>query len=148
MWGELDSKNSKLNSIKMKITDIINKNFLFSDMSIGNSKTFLIILIAFFVLIVAGILTGMAKKMHRPLKSRFFNFFLTIGITGVILMFFRFESIPYIGSRFVLILWGLVALVWYFDIFFYSIFKMPKELKKVKSDEIYKKYLPKKRSNK
>ena len=147
MLVDYNSLNEKTKNT-MKIADLINKNFLFTDLSIGNSKTFFIILIAFVVLIIAGILTKMAKKMHKPLKSRFFNFFLTIGITGVVLMFFRFESIAYIGSRFILILWGLVAIIWYLDIFVYSLFKMPKELKRVKSDEIYKKYLPKKKKEK
>ncbi|PIP50936.1 hypothetical protein COX11_01390 [Candidatus Berkelbacteria bacterium CG23_combo_of_CG06-09_8_20_14_all_41_73] len=80
-----------------------------------------------------------------PLKSRLFNFFLTIGILGVLFSFFRYESIPYIGVRFVMLLLLTFTIIWYLAITLYSITKMPKEVRLKKAQEKYLQYLPKKK---
>jgi ABC-type anion transport system duplicated permease subunit len=83
--------------------------------------------------------------MHKPLRARFYSLSLTVGILGVLVSMFRYESIAYIGSRLAMILVLLTAFVWYISIAIYGLIKMPKEMRIQKNHERYLKYLPKKR---
>jgi len=104
---------------------------------------FLLVLAIFVLFIIIATLLAYNKKIHPPLRAKFFNFLLTIGIIGVFVSLFRWESIPYIGSRFVMLLLLIIAIIWYCLIAIYSISKMPKEVRLRKNQERYVQYLPK-----
>lgn len=120
--------------------------YLFATVAPTNKITFFVLLGAFVVFIVLAYLTSISKKMHKQLKAWVFNYFLTLGVAGVIVSFFRSQSIPYVGSRLAMLIIILIAIIWYFAIVFYTLFKMPSEVKMTKNEEIYQKYLPKKKN--
>lgn len=72
-----------------------------------------------------------------------FNFFLTIGILGIFILFFQYEMIPYVGYRVMMLALVAVAVIWYFVITIYSLTKMPREIRIIKNHERYIQYLPK-----
>ncbi|TSC94600.1 MAG: hypothetical protein Athens101428_230 [Candidatus Berkelbacteria bacterium Athens1014_28] len=119
--------------------------YLFSTLPPTNLRMFWLILAIFATFILLAILLSLFSKIHKPLKARFFNFFLTIGTCGLIASFFRYQSFSYVGSRFAMLLVIVFAALWYAKIVFYSIFQMPKELKVVNNEKKYKKYLPKRK---
>ena len=107
---------------------------------------FLVILGAFVLMIIVATVLAYSKKIHPPLRSRFFNFLLTIGIIGLVFSFFRWESIAFVGTRFAMAFLIASAIVWYLTIAYYTIFKMPKEIKIIKANARYAQYLPKKKN--
>lgn len=117
--------------------------YLFSTQVPTNNTMFLVLLGVFVLFIIIATLLAYNKRIHPPLRANFFNFFLTIGIIGVFVSLFRWESIPYIGSRFVMLLLIISAIIWYCLIAVYSVTKMPKEIKLRKNQQRYAEYLPK-----
>ena len=119
--------------------------YLFSTAAPTNKTLFLILLGVYVLLIIVAILLSYNKSIHKPLRARFYSLSLTIGIVGVLVSMFRYESIAYIGSRFAMISVLLVAFIWYVSIAIYGVTKMPREMRTQKNHERYLKYLPKKR---
>ncbi|MCX6812022.1 MAG: hypothetical protein NTW79_00140 [Candidatus Berkelbacteria bacterium] len=128
--------------------NFLTTEYLFSAVRPADPKRFLIELGIFAIIIIIAIILGFNKKIHRGLKNRLYNFLLTIGILGVIILWFRWESINYLGNRFVEILLLLTIVIWYFAITAYAVFKMPREVRLRKSEDRYRYYLPKKKLNK
>ncbi len=90
--------------------------------------------------------THPARSVTR-LRAHLFNNLITSGILGLAYAFMRFEGIPNLSARIVvvgilslLIIWGVIALV----IGWYSI---PKELHQLKNEELLRAYLPKQKSH-
>jgi len=128
--------------------DFFTTSYLLSASAPTNMKLFYLIAGVFLLFILVGSLLPLYKSLHKGLKSRLFNYFLTFGIVGLILLFFQWQSIPYIGIRAILVTFLLLMLVWYFVIVFYILTKMQKEVRLAKNNERYIKYLPKKKSRK
>jgi hypothetical protein len=82
------------------------------------------------------------KSATKRVKSSFFSLFLSMGIIGLSLIFFRWQMIPYLGSRLVLVLLFIVFIIWSVFIFWYWLMILPKEMAKVKEQERFEKYLP------
>lgn len=122
--------------------------YLFSTQAPTNKTSFLVLLGLYVLFIIVATLLAYNRKIHPPLRAKFFNFFLTIGIIGVFISLFRWESISYIGSRFVMLLLLIVAIIWYCLIAIYSITKMPREIKLRKNQDRYAQYLPKTKKKK
>ena len=118
-------------------------DYLFATTTPTDKLRFLTVVGIFFLFIIVAILLAYNKKIHPQLRARLFNFFLTIGILGIVAAFFRYESIPYVGTRLVMLLVIMAAFVWYLFITIYSITKMPKEVRLRKNQERYVQYLPK-----
>jgi uncharacterized membrane protein YdcZ (DUF606 family) len=130
------------------IKDFLTKEYLFSAEAPANQQLFLITVGIFLFFIVISIFLSYSKKIHKGLKNRLFNFLLTTGLLGLMISFLRFESVAYIGTRFVMIIFLSISIIWYFSVTSYSIFKMPKEINLIKNHQRYTQYLPKKKSGK
>ena len=125
--------------------DFFTTKYLFSINQPANMEWFLILLGVYVVFIIISILLGYNQTIHKGLRARLFNFFLTIGILGVVISFFRYESTPYVGTRIAMLLLLLATLIWYFVITIYSVTKMRHEVRAIKNHERYIQYLPKKK---
>ena len=121
--------------------------YLFSTTAPSNMSQFFLIFGIFVLLTAIGTILIYNRKIHKPLKARLTNFFLTIGIVGLLISFFRYESIPYIGSRFMILVLITAAILWYLVITIYSVSKMPKEIRIKKSEDRYIQYLPRKKKH-
>jgi len=84
------------------------------------------------------------KSLTRKVKSGFFSLLLTVGIIGLSLIFFRFEEIPYLGSRLMLILLFFIIICWAAFIIWYWLVILPKEIAMIREKEKFQKYLPRK----
>ncbi|PIU24176.1 hypothetical protein COT12_02495 [Candidatus Berkelbacteria bacterium CG08_land_8_20_14_0_20_39_8] len=130
------------------LKNYITTDYLFSYAAPQNQRLFLTAVGIFLLFIIISIFLGYNRSIHKGLRSRLFNFFLTIGILGVIVLFFRFESIPYVGSRIVIFALIVVAIIWYFAITIYSFGKMQVEIRAIKNHQRYVQYLPKSKKKK
>jgi heme A synthase len=100
----------------------------------------------FFGLEIVGALIiaafGRQKSPTRKVKSSFFSLLLTTGIIGLSLIFFRFEEIPYLGSRLMLIILFLVLICWVAFIFWHWLIILPEEQREIREQQRFQKYLP------
>jgi ABC-type transport system involved in multi-copper enzyme maturation permease subunit len=99
--------------------------------------------------IVIGLMYAKQNKTFRKVYSMVYNMLLTVGLIGLFLVLMRYQSISYMGSRFLLYVLFLVVLMWVNQILVYRYLELPKEIKKKQEREKFEKYLPKakKKSN-
>lgn len=110
----------------------------------GWSWDVLIIFGTFVVLaaIIFFLFRNLKYNAQRQAKRYLFNLFLTIGLVGILLWFFRIQQIPYIGGRFVFYLLGLTFVAWGGWILYFTIFKLKRDIKKEQEKEKFLQYLP------
>ena len=108
---------------------------------------YLVFLFVFLILlsVVAWIGYGRLSRkipLWRKMQTRVFNFFFYTGIIGLILLFFRYEQIAYLGSRFFLILLLLVFIIWGIYILYFRIIRFSKEIIQYHEQKKFEMYLP------
>lgn len=136
---------------QIEITKLFQNDYLFQ-ITPPSDGLYRYLTIFFSLLILAAIvLTSYYKKSkfkaHRNVKSKLFSNFLTTGIIGLFLIFCRFEQLPYLGSRFLMLILFLVFIIWVLLILQYWILVAPKEIKKERKKENFTKYLPRKKKS-
>lgn len=105
------------------------------------------VLIIFALMIIVAILIRWRMKRQdrqdwQKIRANLVNLFLTTGIIGLILLFFRIEGISFFSARFWWVILLLVFLIWLIMIAWHGLKILPKELKKKKEEEEFRKYLP------
>lgn len=103
----------------------------------------LVIVIIFFASIVAAwrFYNKNKKTLYAKLWLSGYNFALTGAIIGALLLFFTYESVPFLSARFWFALWFLGQGFWA-----YIIFKRLRQLPKIKQEiaakKEFNKYVP------
>lgn len=133
---------------QIKIEKLFQVKYIFESTPSANGLyVYLLIVFAIFILL-AVVLTIFYKKprylIYKRLKNYLFNFFLTCGLIGLGLMFFRFQQIPYFGSRLMFLLLFLTFIIWGGWILYFRLFIVLKVIKKEQEKENFSKYLPNK----
>lgn len=95
--------------------------------------------------LVLAVLAPRKNKMYQKLLVKWAYLFLTIGLIGEAVIFFRYQGIVYLGSRVVLYLLFLLFILWASSICLYWFGIIPKEKKKLEEKKKFEKYLPRKR---
>ncbi|MFA5413740.1 MAG: hypothetical protein WC348_04365 [Patescibacteria group bacterium] len=112
-----------------------------------SEKTTIILAIGFAVFLVLGIICGFlakTKKQNPPmvkLLRKFKKMFSTMAVVGFIVLFFTYEQIYLLGSRFWFLAWFIGLVVWVVFIVLYAARKMPKEKDELEKKQKYLKYL-------
>lgn len=127
----------------MTFNYFFSKNFLLDPTPVYKSELFLPLLIAFSLMILLAIFIAFQKAQIKKIVKRFFNPLLTNGILGLIYVFSRHESLPYLASRFFLLLIVLIFFVWMSVLLVNLARFVPKQSTFLKNEERYRKYLPK-----
>ena len=101
----------------------------------------------FFILIGVGEWFWLRKlgRFHSPyllLRGKLLNFFLTFGIVGLLLLFFRFETIPYLASRLLLYILVVAFIIWGGYLLFYLLIIFPRQMRHDRAEQLYSQYLP------
>lgn len=131
---------------QINLAKIIDPNLVF-EASPSSEGLYLYSLIIYGLLLVAAIILGVISRrdrqsIYRKLWRQLIYLLLFTGLVGPVLVFLRWQSIPYIGSRLmVLVLW-IITVAWLAQIITYKIWVLPKEIKKIKEKEKFEKYLP------
>lgn len=105
---------------------------------------YLSIVFALFV-IIAFILIIRAKnkeKIFKNLDAKFINLLLFTGLIGIVLVFFRWQGIPYLGSRVMLLVLAFISLLWIGIIGWYKFRVLPKKIEENIKRKNFEKYLP------
>ncbi len=100
--------------------------------------------IVFGLMIILSVVLFLKKpaEVYKKLYGKVISLFLIVGLIGIALIFFRFEAMPYLGSRLMFLVLIFVFLIWLGLIVYYRLIILPKEIKQKKVKENFEKYLP------
>lgn len=106
-------------------------------------KFFIIFVALLFVLtlIFAYIKSKQKKNLYSQFWRSLYYFNLTNVIIGAFLLFFNYEIVPFLSSRFWFLLWAMLIIVWLF--FLYKILVgIPRKKAQLEKEKEFKKYIP------
>ena len=82
------------------------------------------------------------EEIWKSLYAKIINLLIFSGAFGLMLIFFRFEGIPYLGSRLFLLVLLLGLIIWSATIIWYRFKILPKKIKEYQKRKAFEKYLP------
>lgn len=101
-----------------------------------------IYLLIFVTAIVFSLLCERINKLYRRLFRRLANWCFGFSVVGLILLFFRYQLVPYLGMRGWTLIWWLISAIWMIYILKYLFLDIPKQRKELRIKEDFEKYLP------
>lgn len=129
----------------MTLQYIFSQNYLFDPVPTAESRLYILLLALFALCLIGALIVRIPGKLDRKVKNRFFYAMLIPGIAGMIYLFARYETLPWLGSRFILALILLALIVWNLILLVWVIKYIPQlKMKKIEEENFYK-YLPKKK---
>lgn len=112
-------------------------------LTLGEQRYFFIFIVILAILTFVFILlkTRHKKSLFNRIWRKLSSFSLTNLIISLFLLFFTYESIPFLSGRFWLLFWNLSMVIW---LFFISkvLIKIPKIKQEIKKEQEFKKYIP------
>ena len=104
-----------------------------------HNKALIILVILFLLFIAFGIISLLtSKKINDGLKVKAWNQLwhlgMTMGILGLVYLFFAWQGVALLASRFWLIIWLITTLIWLGFIGKYLFLKAPKLRKEIEED--------------
>lgn len=131
---------------------IFKYDYIFEYVPSWNSKISIYNFYIFGGIIILGIIFYILRKtlfrkryFWQKLALKLIPLCYTIGITGVVLVFFRFQAIPFLSSRFLIYVLVFATIIWLVVITWYFIRKYSKESKNFNIEKRIKRYLPTKK---
>jgi amino acid transporter len=128
------------------MTNLLNYKYwlnLRPDSLAGSVQKYFIILVVLFLFftLVFAFLKSKNKNLYSRVLRKLYTFFLTNFIVSLFLLFFTYEMVPFLSSRFWFLLWAAGIIFWLYFIIkeFINIPKIKQELEKEKE---FKKYIP------
>lgn len=80
--------------------------------------------------------------LYRKMQKSIFNLFFYTGLAGLVLSFFHWQEIEYLGSRFFFLILFFVFIVIGLSIIDFRFRILPAEIKKYNQKKAFEKYLP------
>lgn len=106
-------------------------------------KIFIVFVVALLALtlVFAYIKSSQKKNLYSQFWRSLYYFSLTNTIIGAFLLFFNYEMVPFLSSRFWFLLWAALIIVWLF--FIYKILVgIPKRKAQLEREKEFRKYIP------
>lgn len=103
-----------------------------------------IYLTLFILAIVASFLRKrkQTNSVYKKFYQKISSFLFTFSIVGLILLFFRYQLIPFLGMRGWTLIWWAVSIVWLVFVLKYLFVDLPKKRQEQLLKEEFEKYLP------
>jgi len=130
----------------MNFKNLFYLDYWLSQPAVAKGTALWLLVGGFLLLIAVGLILRILvayrqDKLDKIMLRRFGAFGMTMGLLGMMWMFFRQERIPFLAWRFWLLLWLLVAVWWLIRILEYIIKRVPVIRKEKISKEDKEKYL-------
>lgn len=129
----------------MTLQYFFSKAYLFDSVPPVHSRLTLFLLVFFSVLVLVAIYLMIMPKDLKKIYGRFKLPALVCGVLGLLYLFARYESLAWLASRFFLCLIAITLIIWVGVGLYWLLFHAPKHITEEKIEQIYKKYLPKKK---
>jgi len=106
-------------------------------------KIFLIFVITliFFTIIFGVVKKIKSKGLYSKQWKGLHSFSLINSVIGLLLMFFNYEAVPFLTSRFWYLLWFIGLIVWLFYII-KAAAGIPEKKQQLEKEKEFKKYIP------
>jgi len=132
----------------LDLAHIFSIDYLFNLSPGAFLPVFFKILVSFFGTLI--VLAFVAKKLIKqntyvPVKKFFtklYHFFLTLGVLGLLYIFFRQQNVYFLSAPAWLLVWGIGALTWLGFVLKYYFTDRPEKMKVIEAESTKKKYLP------
>jgi amino acid transporter len=99
------------------------------------------ILILAIISVILYFFTKKKKGLYHKTWKRLYSFSNSNLVPGVLLLFFTYETIPFLSARFWFLVWGAEMLAWLVFIIKNSL-EIPKKRELIEKDKEFKKYIP------
>jgi len=131
-----------------KLNQLFKFNYLFNLNPGPNFFYMWSLIVIFFIMFLAAIVIVIVSWRNRnivykKLFSKIYTMLITIGLVGLLLLFFRYENVYFLSGRFLLLFLVVALLVWLGFIVYYGIRKFPLEITDYKDFLRKEKYIPK-----
>lgn len=132
------------------IVKFLKPAYLFEYRPFTTNSTIKIMAIFFAVFLAMAIILKIiqwVKKLEKyqdKMLEKLISFFTGLGIIGLIITWTRYERVLVFSSRYWLLVWLAVAIIWLYPIMKYWIKIMPEAKKHSEEKKAFQKYLPKK----
>ena len=131
----------------MNIQSLLDPTFLFDSLPVRESRIYLPLLIFFGLIIILAVAVKIFEKKVGKLISSYFYLFLLTGFIGLVNLFSRYEGLPWLGSR-IILLADFLALIIGCVINVVIAFKQIPKIKQEKmTEDRFNKYLPRSKRN-
>lgn len=127
----------------MNYSKVFSKAYIFNSTPSPESKFYPILLAVFGAMVLFGALALIVSKKEKMLLTKFATPALTCGILGLIHVFGRYESLPFLATRYYLLSVIAIFIIWVVVIGVKLLRKLPSHKKMEKVELRYNKYLPK-----
>lgn len=127
----------------MNYSKVFSKAYIFDSTPSPESKFYPILLAVFGAMVLFGVLVLLISRKEKTLLKKFVLPTLTCGVLGLIHVFGRYESLPFLATRYYLLSVAGIFIVWVAIIGVKVLRKLPTHKKMEKIELRYNKYLPK-----
>ena len=103
----------------------------------------IVILIAIIFKVIQKTIKG--DTFNKNLLQKYFVAFLTMGLIGEVMVWFRYERVYFLSARFWLLVWLIILIIWLAFILKYQLKIIPKFRTDLQKTKEFNKYLPKKK---
>ena len=113
--------------------------------------TIYFLLVIFGAMLITAIIVKIWQKKNsgdgfaKKLLQKYSVMLTTLGIIGMVLVWFRYERVHVLSARFWLLIWFIGLVTWLVFIFKYQIKVIPKSRLELQKTKEFNKYLPKKK---
>jgi len=127
----------------MNYSKVFSKAYIFNSTPSPESNLYPILLAVFGAMVLFGALALIVLKKEKMLLTKFATPALTCGILGLIHVFGRYESLPFLATRYYLLSVIAIFIIWVAVIGVKLLRGLPTHKKMEKIELRYNKYLPK-----
>jgi len=104
-------------------------------------KYFIILISIFLLFYIISLLLKSKNKNFYIIWKKLSTLFITNFIIGLLLLFFNYEMVPFLSSRFWFLIWATTLIVWFYFIA-KEFIKIPNIKQQLEKDKEFKKYIP------
>lgn len=126
-------------------------SYLFEIRPVIDLGTVKFLLIFFGALVLTAIILRVIRKTQRhdqyiiTLFNKYISLLITTGLFGILLVWFRYETVALLAMRMWLVVWVVIFICWLVNILKYQYKVVPEAKEKSAQRKIFNKYLPQKK---
>lgn len=131
----------------MSYQNLLKIDYWFSQPFMAHDFAFWATLLLFLGLIIGGVVLLLIKSFNNDRTNKIIfnkldNFGVSLGLLGLMWLFFRQQRVSFLAWRFWLLFWFLIAVWWLIKILKYAIKRLPQIKQEKLEKQRFNKYLP------
>ncbi len=134
----------------MQIQNILRTSYWFYQPFIAVGGVKWVWIVSFLVLVLLGMIAKIVRMNNQKIDQgakevlrRAGNLLITMGLLGLMWMFFRQQQVAFLAWRFWLLLWVVLFAWWGFKVSYYATKRLPMISSEQAKKQMMNKYLPK-----